>query len=137
MKIFMNHRIDSIDARFVDAIPSSLESGVLYVSRKYKTASHLCCCGCGNKVVTPLKPGGWTISTTRGEVSLNPSIGNWSFPCKSHYWVRANRVVWARQWSQDEVAAVRRSDQKAREAYFDVPPVEPAWRRFLRRIFGR
>ena len=27
-------------------------------------------------------------------ISLNPSIGNWSYPCRSHYWIKGNRVVW-------------------------------------------
>ena len=26
-------------------------------------------------------------------VSLSPSIGNFQFPCKSHYWIRENRVI--------------------------------------------
>jgi Family of unknown function (DUF6527) len=137
MKTYMNHRIERIEAKFVDFIPSSLEGGVLYVSQKYKTASHLCSCGCGNKVVTPLKPGGWTLANKNGEVSLNPSIGNWSFPCKSHYWIRSSRIVWAQQWSQKQIEAGRRSDQLAREQYFGASRKEGVWRRITRWIFGR
>lgn len=66
-------------------IPARLEGGVLHISRKYKTMSHLCCCGCGNKVVTPLNPSGWKLTESSGSVSLDPSIGNLSFPCQSHY----------------------------------------------------
>lgn len=122
-------RLSAIEARFVDFIPAAPAPGVLYVSRKYSTATHLCCCGCGNKVVTPLKPGGWRLATTADTVSLHPSIGNWSFPCMSHYWIRENRVVWAGAFSKEEIDEVRRSDRIAREKHFDAP--RPSlWQRF-------
>ena len=28
------------------------------------------------------------------EISLTPSIGNYEFPCQSHYFIRHNRVEW-------------------------------------------
>ena len=80
---------------YVDLMPKVIEEGVLYISKKYGTAVHKCCCGCGQKVVTPLKPTEWSLSVSTGGVSLPPSIGNWSFPCRSHYWIRDNRVVWS------------------------------------------
>lgn len=123
-------RSEDVQPEFVEFIPNAPQRGVIYVSRKYQTATHLCCCGCGNKVVTPLKPGGWTLTTRRGAVTLSPSIGSWSLPCKSHYWIRANRVVWAPQWSQFEIDAARASDRRAREEYFDAP--ETKWRRTLK-----
>ncbi len=129
-------RTNRIKAAFVEFIPKALEPGVLYISTKYQTATHLCCCGCGNKVVTPLKPGGWTVRIHGDKVSLFPSIGNWSLPCQSHYWIRSNRVDWAPQWSRREIEAGRVSDQREREAYFDVPARESPWRRLLRRLFG-
>ena len=73
-------RVERIEVRFAELIPHEVENGVRYVSRKYATATHLCCCGCGNKVVTPLKRGGWHLSATGDSVTLYPSIGNWSFP---------------------------------------------------------
>src|SRR5437870_10473728 len=78
-------RVERIEPEFVEYSPAILRSGVLYVSRKYQTATHLCCCGCGASVVTPLKPGGWKLTTKRGTVTLYPSIGSWSLPCRSHY----------------------------------------------------
>jgi hypothetical protein len=115
-------KVEHIRGDFVEFIPGSLENGVLYVSDKYKTASHLCGCGCGNKVVTPLKPGGWRLTTRRGAVTLYPSIGNWNLPCRSHYWIRGDKIVWASNWSEAEVEAGRRSDQRAREKYFNASP---------------
>ena|ERR1041384_1799038 len=114
-------RIKILKPEFVEFVPKSLENGRLYISQKYKTASHLCCCGCGNKVVTPLKPSGWQLKSRSGTITLDPSIGNWSFPCQSHYWIRGNRIVWAPKWSRSEIEASRLSDKMARERYFDAP----------------
>ena len=49
----------------------TFEGGVLYILRKYKMASHLCCCGCGNKGVTLLNPSGWKLFEKCGVVSLS------------------------------------------------------------------
>lgn len=125
--------VERIRAEFVEFVPKRVETGVLYVSRKYKTASHLCCCGCGNKVVTPLKPGGWQLTMQRGSVTLYPSIGSWSLPCQSHYFIRGNRIVWAPEWSKSEIEEGRRSDQFARERHFDAQPErESVWTTLLR-----
>ena len=95
---------------YVEYIPEKLEPGVLYISRKYRTASHLCCCGCDSKVVTPLNPAKWKLADHGQTVSLFPSIGNWSFPCKSHYWIDHGRIRWAREMSERQIANVRRND---------------------------
>ena len=46
---------------FVDFIPDELEQGTIYISIRFATASHFCLCGCGNKVVTPIRPTDWTL----------------------------------------------------------------------------
>src|SRR4051812_46368408 len=79
---------------FVSLAPDVLEQGVLYVSIEYATVLHLCACGCGAQVVTPLAPGRWRLTFDGKTVSLNPSIGNWSLPCRAHYWIDRNHVVW-------------------------------------------
>jgi Family of unknown function (DUF6527) len=130
-------RIETLQTEFVDFIPAKLEAGIIYVSRKYLTASHLCCCGCGNKVVTPLKPGGWKLTTTGNSITLCPSIGNWNFPCRSHYWVRRNQVEWAAKFTQARIDAVRRNDALARQQYFDrLQEPKSLWHRIIRRLFG-
>lgn len=43
-------------------------------------------------------------------VSLAPSIGNWSFACKSHYWITGNEVRWAGAISPETIAAVKARD---------------------------
>jgi hypothetical protein len=103
---------------FVEFIPDELESGTIYVSIRFATASHLCCCGCGNKVVTPIRPTDWTLIFDGKTVSLEPSIGNWSFPCQSHYYVRKNRIKWAPRWSKEEIERGRTHDRAAKQTYF-------------------
>lgn len=99
--------IVALQHHFVDFIPDDLADGHVYVSMEYATVVHRCCCGCGAEVVTPLSPDDWRLSFDGESVSLAPSIGNWSFPCRSHYWIRDGRVVWARTWSEREVAMAR------------------------------
>lgn len=84
--------------RFVEFIPESIEEGIIYISIKYRSSVHNCPCGCGSKVVTPISPSGWQIVFDGKTISLNPSIGNWNFNCKSHYWITKSKVRWARKW---------------------------------------
>jgi hypothetical protein len=104
---------------FVDFIPDELEQGTIYVSIRFATASHLCCCGCGNKVVTPIRPTDWKLIFDGKTISLDPSIGNWSLACQSHYWIRNNRVRWAPKWSQKQIDRGRSRDGVAKETYFE------------------
>lgn len=103
---------------FVEFIPDELEQGTIYVSIRFATASHLCCCGCGNKVVTPIRPTDWKLIFDGKTISLQPSIGNWSLACQSHYWIRNNRVRWAPKWSHKQIDRGRSRDRRAKEAYF-------------------
>ena len=59
-------------------------------------------------------------------VSLDPSIGNWSFPCQSHYWIRNNRVKWAPKCSRVQIERGRRYDHHAKESYFEIATSETA-----------
>lgn len=103
---------------YVEFMPKTIEEGVLYISEKYSTAVHKCCCGCGQKVVTPLKPTEWSLSKTAVGVTLRPSIGNWSFACRSHYWIQNSRVVWAGDMSSAQIERGRRRDRAAKQEYF-------------------
>jgi hypothetical protein len=105
---------------FVEFIPGELKEGTIYISIRFGTASHLCVCGCGNKVVTPLRPTDWKLIFDGKTISLEPSIGNWSFACQSHYWIRKNKIRWAAQWSNDKIDAGRAHDQWAKDRYFGV-----------------
>lgn len=87
-------RLAVLTPEFVDLVPRPLLPGILYVSEWYKTAIHACACGCGAETVTPTGRGGWTLTRSGDAVTLRPSIGNQNFPCRSHYYVTANRVEW-------------------------------------------
>lgn len=105
--------------QWVEYIPNDLEDGVLYVSLSFATVVHKCCCGCGREVVTPLSPTDWRLTFDGETISLFPSIGNWSFPCQSHYWIECNTAQWARRWSKGEIAAGRASEALAKRRYYD------------------
>ncbi|UIK04772.1 DUF6527 family protein [Neorhizobium galegae] len=122
-------RIDQIRPEFVEFIPEDLSSGVLYVSKRYSTASHLCCCGCGLEVVTPLNPAKWRLVESGHSASLSPSVGNWSFPCRSHYWITGNQVRWAAAMSAKKIAAVKARDRRDVEVM--VPPPRGLIARFI------
>lgn len=120
-------RIPALVPKFVDNIPDDLVSGVLYVCIRYATVVHLCCCGCDNEVVTPLTPTDWSLIFDGETVSLSPSVGNWSFHCRSHYWLRHNRVEWAPAWSVAKVEYARARDRDERANYYrqhETPAVE-------------
>lgn len=104
--------------QIVEYIPEHLEEGVLYISQKYGTATHKCCCGCGEEVVTPLNPTDWSLKVEGNLVTLDPSIGNWSFACRSHYWIRRGRVIWAASMTQRQIDRIRVFDRANKEAYF-------------------
>lgn len=103
---------------FVEFIPDDLKERTLYISIPYCTALHKCCCGCGREVVTPLSPTGWQLIFDGKTVSLYPSIGSWSLPCQSHYFITKNKVLWARQWSGRQIAKGREQEATARERYY-------------------
>lgn len=110
-------KLTQIRPEFVSLVPNVLEPGVAYVSMEYATVLHLCCCGCGNQVATPLSPARWSLLFDGETITLNPSIGNWSFSCQSHYWIKRNEVVWSRPFSQAEITGVRGRDRRAMEMH--------------------
>lgn len=81
-----------IEPVFVEFAPAVLEEQKLYISDKYKTAIHNCLCGCRNETITPLGGGSnWDlVKESNGTVSLIGSVGNYNFPCKSHYIITKN-----------------------------------------------
>jgi hypothetical protein len=124
---------------FVEFGPSDLGEGVLYISMEYATASHLCACGCGVRVVTPLGPADWVLSFD-GQVTFSPSVGNGQFKCGSHYLIRRNRVIWCRTMTRGAAQATHKIDTAERlETYGDPPRTNWPTRagRRLRRMLAR
>jgi len=126
-------RVQMMHPRYVEFIPKELEEGVLYISKRFNTASHRCCCGCGTKIVTPLRETEYRLTEQGDRVSLDPSIGNWNHPCQSHYFIRDNSVVWAGRMTPAEIRLGRASDDAQKEAYF-ARAAGPWWRRLWGRV---
>jgi hypothetical protein len=139
---------------FVEYVPDVLKERTLYVSIPFTTVVHKCCCGCGREVVTPLSPTDWSLTFDGKSLSLHPSIGNWSLPCRSHYWIKQNRVKWAPPWSRAQIDAGRAQEALAKKEYFDSigepsaqeptatvgseegRPKESLWRKLTKWLFG-
>lgn len=109
----------TISHEFVDVVPDHLDECVLYVCISYTTAVHRCFCGCGHEVVTPLAPRQWSLIFDGEAISLTPSVGNWSFPCRSHYWIRAGEVHKARTFTDTEIAALRADDRELLRHHYE------------------
>lgn len=71
--------------------------------------------------MTPLDPDEWQLSFDGETVSLYPSIGNYRFPCHSHYYITKNKVRWVIDDGCDEPLGVR----KRKRASFWKKTVRP------------
>lgn len=137
--------------RMVDALPEPLQDGVLYVTREQDLAAHLCACGCAQEVITPLSPTDWKLALHKEGASLLPSIGNWAFACRSHYFIQCGRVAWAGDMSDSAIRCGRELDRARKDRYYEgrapsqsVPPSvapplghAPSWWSRLRAWLGR
>lgn len=115
----------TLQHRFVEYVPDIMEPGVLYVSIIYCTAMHLCVCGCGSEVVTPISPTDWQLKFDGRSISLNPSIGNWNFDCRSHYWILKNEIKYAESWTDEKVVSRRLNERESKDKYFGSESVKP------------
>lgn len=85
---------------FVATRPEVIEDGTLYILPHYNCAIHKCMCGCGEIVVTPIDDtygktsGFWGWSYNGRSASLAPSVGNFQFECRSHYFLQNGNVRW-------------------------------------------
>lgn len=82
--------IKQVDVAFekVEFMPDfkDFKDNVIYISDEYKTASHKCMCGCGTEVNMPLTDYWWKYQIDSNDrISMQPSVGNYQIPCKSHY----------------------------------------------------
>lgn len=117
---------ERFDLQFVDQIPEQLEPGVLYVSMRYALVIHLCACGCGQQAITPLHPTDHKLTFDGETITLRPSIGNWRFSCRSHYFITNSQVYWARDMSDEAIAAGRLRDRQAKaRAWATAVETEP------------
>lgn len=109
--------LSRVEHEFVEFVPNELAEATLYISIPYATCVHLCLCGCGNRVVTPFSPTDWRLTFDGETVSLDPSVGNWSFDCQSHYWIERSRVQWAARWSRQRIDANWARARRVKQRY--------------------
>ena len=87
-------RVKELEICEIVTMPKDKKEGLLYVSRKYELAIHLCACGCRGEAVTPLDAGsGWILTQGPNGPTLRPSIGHQKWPCKSHYYITDGKIV--------------------------------------------
>ena len=113
-------KLRQVTPEFVDEIPRELDPGKLYVCCRYRAVKHLCACGCGAEINTPLHPTGWTLTCDGVSVSLSPSIGNWSEKCQSHYWIINNKIQWEPKYPRHKILQTRRARDLELEQYFSA-----------------
>lgn len=103
-------KLVAICPKYVQHVPDQLEEGVLYISERFRICSHLCACGCKEEVVTPLSHAEWRLSKEGELVSVLPSIGNWNYDCKSHYFIEHNGIRWLPKLSAEKIKRVQQKD---------------------------
>ena len=113
-----------IELQRVRSMPKPLMPGILYVSEEFGTAQHLCACGCGAKIRTPIGPTEWQLEETKDGPTLRPSIGNWQLPCRSHYLIWQGAIEWSTPWSEKQIKDGRRREEQRREQYFERRALE-------------
>lgn len=110
--------METLKHKFVETIPDDIEPGIIYISGSRRTAIHLCVCGCGHEVITPISPTDWQLKFDGESVSLNPSIGLWKFKCRSHYWIIKNQIRHSDPWNEWQVQQGREKEKQRREDFY-------------------
>ena len=100
--------------KFVELIPPNdeLVPGVIYISAKYKTVVHRCPCGCGGLSEFVLDPARHVMIYDGETVTFDPSIGISYLDCRSHYWIRRNRVEWCLPMRDWEIERARERERR-------------------------
>lgn len=114
-------KVNRLKHRFVASVPEQIDPGVLYISLDFATMIHLCACGCGREVVTPLSPKDWRMTYDGQSVSVHPSVGRWSLPCRSHYVIKRGKIRWAGDWSDEQIEMGRRADRRRKHGNTPEP----------------
>ena len=88
-------KIAELKPIFAKTFPGAenMVDGELYISMECRVSTHRCPCGCGEEVVLMFSKQDWKLQFD-GTVSITPSVGNYGYPCKSHYFITNNKVVW-------------------------------------------
>lgn len=94
----------------MSAVPSDIARDIYIVEKGQRRAWAVFNCPCerGHRLVVNLSPNRWPcwgVSVRRGLASFWPSL--WlKEQCKSHFWIRRNRIYWASSYDDDDWAKV-------------------------------
>ncbi len=131
-------KIEVLTPKYVANLPEQLEEGVLYICEDFAATAHKCCCGCGEEVYNKLGPAKWQLTKeSDGTVSLHPSVGNWKYACRSHYWIENNHVIDAGAMSNRAIKGVLERDRRDRDrviAQHNAQAPQTLWQRAGARI---
>ena len=116
-------KVDCFRPAFVSDIPDDLDEGVLYLALEYDAMVHLCACGCGCEISTPIGPTDWKIAWDGVGITVRPSVGNGSLRCRSHYVIDAGKVRWYPRMTDLDIAEERTRTARAKGVH--PPPVTP------------
>lgn len=113
-------KVDRLKPHYLTQFPEQLQEGILYISEEFSLTAHKCCCGCQEDVVLKLGPAKWHLTKEPdSSVSLYPSVGNWKYACRSHYWIENNEVLDAGPMSAGTIKRVQRRDRVERQQYLE------------------
>ena len=135
----MRRWLKAITPQFVEYIPSEgkgLIPGIVYISMKHKMVVHRCPCGCGGLSEFMLDPIRFRMEYDGTNVTFKPSIGNSYLECRSHYWIRNNRIQWCPPMGDWETKQAERLELstalKVREAQErNWGAIGKTWRKFV------
>lgn len=73
---------------------------VYYYDIDHGVSIHKCMCGCGEQTVMPFIKKGlninsnkvWVLNFINDKIDFEGSVGNYSYPCKSHYMIQKGQV---------------------------------------------
>ena len=115
----MKEKAQEIRPRFVESIPPGRPpAGEFLISIKYGMGVLRCPCGCGNTMDVNIEPHRWSIKWDGEHISVCPSISSDWMGCRSHYWVRRNRIVWGYPISRTAEEKKEKEEAKARERIY-------------------
>lgn len=132
----MTDRINALKFVACERFPDELKLGEFYYSEDFRSSVHLCACGCGSRVVLPIKPAGWQLAGNMSSFTITPSVGNREFACRSHYLIEGGSVIWLSAMSDRDVLASRSRDERHIERMHAIT----FWQRvrnILRWLIGR
>jgi len=91
----MTEQLIRMETVYVDRLPmkSEMEAEKVYMAENKTQATHLCPCGCGTEILTPLGRGGYrALENSDESLTISPQIEH--SPCSNNYKLYKGYVIW-------------------------------------------